>query len=475
VPANPYDEIAYATFPRLVTHPDRMAAVGTFFGMCPAPVTGCRVLEIACGNGNNLIPMAYGLPGSDFTGMDLAEQPIAAGQRVIRDLGLGNIRLMAADLMEFGEDAGEFDYIIAHGLYSWVPQPVRERLMAVCRRLLAERGIAFISFNAYPGRHVRMMLREMMLSHTRDIQDPLTRVREARSFLELLQRSKVLSQAWAEVIEAEIRTVLSHGEGGLAHDDLGEVNDAFWFRDFAAHAHRHRLQYLGESDFTEMFDHNSALPWLANDVIEREQYLDFLKFRRFRQTMLCREEVKLDRDPPRAVMERFLFSSPARKLESGQIEGLRGIRISSSHTAVGGVAEALGETYPLPLCFEELVPYAGNRGTLAEVMHSLVTGGFADMHTFDFPCEDTVTEKPKASRLVRYQAAESRYVTSAAHHIIELDEVGRLLMPLLDGTRTIADIARALARLAGAPAPGDIEKHLPASLEWFARQGLLEG
>ncbi len=474
MPANPYDAIPYATFPRLETHPDRLATVGTLFGMTPAPVTRCRVLEIGCGTGNNLIPMAYWLPGSSFTGIDLAAEPIAAGLRAIASLRLGNIALREGDLRDLGPADGEFDYILAHGIYSWVPQEVRDRLLGACRELLAPQGIAFISYNAYPGRHVRIMLREMMFYHARNCADTASRIREARWFLEFFRKSRVLAQAWAEVLEGEAKTLLEHGEGGLFHDDLADINESFYFRDFAEHARRHRLQYLGEASLHEMFDHNAALDWLKDDLLEREQYLDFLKLRRFRQTLLCREEIALDRRPGPALMQRFLFSAPARTVEGGQIEGLRGIRISSAHEAVGRVAAALGETYPLPLSFEELAPYAGEHGALGEILFALVTGGFANLHVHDFPCEDTVTAHPRASRLALYQGMGSRYVTSACHHVIELDEIGRRLLPLLDGAHTHQDIARALAAGSGAM-PEQILEHLPRSLEWFAREGLLEG
>src|ERR1041385_1997312 len=99
-PLNPYDEVPHVTRPSNETHPDRLATVGTLFGMQPAPLTGCRVLEIGCGDGSNLIPMAFHLPGSRFVGVDLAAGAIARGQKVIEDLGLTNIMLVAADLRE---------------------------------------------------------------------------------------------------------------------------------------------------------------------------------------------------------------------------------------------------------------------------------------------------------------------------------------------------------------------------------------
>jgi SAM-dependent methyltransferase len=475
VSVNPYDRIPYSTLARQKTHPDRLASVAALFGMKPAPVSDCRVLEIGCGTGNNLIPMAYWLPRSRFVGIDLAEEPIAVGRRAVKEIGLNNISLRAADLCAFGSDAGTFDFIIAHGVYSWVPQAVRDRLMEVCRDLLNPQGVAFISYNAYPGRHFRLMLREMLLYHTRNSADDGARIREGRAFLELLQNSHILSREWAELLETEVKALLKHEGGGLFHDDLASINDSVYFRDFAAHAAPYGLQYLGEADLEEMFDHNRALPWLKDDVLEREQYLDFLKLRRFRQTLLCHEAVALERDLDPAIMERFHFSAPGKEIEGGQLEGLHGIRISALQDSVRRVALAMGEIYPLPASFDELLPYAGDRSALGEIMLALVTGGFADLHVHDFPCADTVSEKPRASRLVRYELKHSPYVTSVAHHMIQLGEIDRYLLPLVDGTRTQLEIARELAAMAGAPGTEEIMEHLPKSLEWFAREGLLEG
>jgi SAM-dependent methyltransferase len=233
--------------------------------------------------------MAYSLPESRFLGIDLASEPIAAGQESIDALELGNIKLLAGDLRDLGADYDEFDYIIAQGLYSWVPPDVRDSLMALCRERLTPQGVAFISYNVYPGRHVRQMLREMMLYHTRHATGPVERVREARWFVEFLQNGGLLSQKWQTFLDHELDFLKTRPDDALYHDDLADYNDSVYFRDFAAHAGRHRLQYLGEADPMEMFDHGNRLAWLQDDVLEREQYLDFLRLRRYRKTLVCRD------------------------------------------------------------------------------------------------------------------------------------------------------------------------------------------
>ncbi len=156
-----YDEVEYPgqVFPQ--THPDRLATLATVFGLSPAPPERCRVLEVGCGDAGNLIPIAMGAPGTECIGFDLSATAIAKGQAIANELGLTNIKLSQADLMAYHPD-GKFDYIIAHGFMSWVPPPVQERLLQLCRESLAPQGVAMISYNTLPGFHLRRMLREMM-------------------------------------------------------------------------------------------------------------------------------------------------------------------------------------------------------------------------------------------------------------------------------------------------------------------------
>jgi SAM-dependent methyltransferase len=418
--------------------------------MTPAPVTACRVLEIGCGNGANLIPLAYHLPESRFTGIDLAAAPVGAACATAGELGLSNIDLRVADLRDLGAEMGEFDYILAHGLYSWIPADVRDRLLAVCRERLAPEGVAFVSYNVYPGRYPRQMIREILLYHTRGLEDPAERIVEARRLLEKLDHP-------------EAKSLMEQGDDSLFHDDLAPINDPVWFREFAGHAQRHRLQYLGEADSHKTFD--PAMPLVpAAEVLEREQYVDFLKLRRFRQTLLCHEGIALDRAAGAGRMDEFLFS-----------ENKGGQGISSNEEAVEAVVQALHDTAPLPVRFEELIPYAGNSGLLREILFVLLRAGCVNLHVHDFPCQETVTERPRASRLVRYQAAGEGNVTSACHIPVELDVIARHLVRLLDGTRTHEEIACELAAVEGAPGLENVRRHLPGSLDWLARLALLEG
>src|SRR6202035_5898741 len=153
-------------------------------GMEPAQVDRCRVLELGCGVGSNLIGMASQLSGSEFIGLDLAGRPIASGQSWVKEIGLRNITLHPMDLCEASpERFGRFDFIIAHGLYSWVPQHVRKRILAICREMLNPQGVAYVSYNAYPGNHLRDLVRGMIRVPPAGVVDASGAARQARGLV----------------------------------------------------------------------------------------------------------------------------------------------------------------------------------------------------------------------------------------------------------------------------------------------------
>src|SRR5436190_7654189 len=146
----PYDVVMYPGRAYHEAHPDRLSTMAALYGMSPAPAARCRVLELGCGFGGNLIPMAYQYPESQFLGIDLSGRSIAHGQGIVAELGLKNLELKHGDVMEISAAAGEFDYILAHGVYAWVPDPVREKIMSIFKENLAPQGVAYVSYNCHP-------------------------------------------------------------------------------------------------------------------------------------------------------------------------------------------------------------------------------------------------------------------------------------------------------------------------------------
>jgi 2-polyprenyl-3-methyl-5-hydroxy-6-metoxy-1,4-benzoquinol methylase len=155
-----YDEVPYESHPYPQTHPSRLAAVATLFGLRPPAVETARVLELGCAAGGNLTPVAEAFPKATLLGVDASARQIGDGQRFVERLGLSNLTLKHANILDLGPDLGTFDYIICHGVFSWVQTPVQEKILDICAKHLSPSGIAYISYNTYPGWHMRGMIRD---------------------------------------------------------------------------------------------------------------------------------------------------------------------------------------------------------------------------------------------------------------------------------------------------------------------------
>ena len=363
------------------THPDRMATIATLYGMTPVPIKACRVLELGCGDGTNVISMAYALPESTFVGIDSASRPISEGNHAITQLGLKNVRLVRCDIADFGANAGLFDYIIAHGVYSWVPAPVRDQLLTICRNNLSQNGIAYVSYNTYPGCHIRDMTREMMLFHVRALSSATDKIAQGRALLKFLATSKKQPDVYRMLLQKELETAMERSEAVLYHDDFSPISQAVYFHEFLAHAERHRLQFLGEAKFNEMQpgdytpDALGALQELENDVTAREQYLDFLMCRRFRRTLLCRDEVPLDHKLRADVITNLYAAADLQPVSMSvdvqspvieEFRGQKGASIQTNRPLEKAALLHLSRCWPEPVHFTQLLAAARNSISAAQ-------------------------------------------------------------------------------------------------------------
>jgi SAM-dependent methyltransferase len=248
--AGAYEEFSYPGFAYAATHPSRLQVLGELFGLAPAPAVSCRVLELGCGDGGNILAMAQALPGARLLGIDLAAGAIARGVQLIEQAGLENVQLLCADLEQLPRDIGSFDYIVAHGVYSWVPPSARSALLACCRRHLNPAGIAFVSYNAYPGSHLRDMARDILRHHVRNIEGPQQRLAAAH---ELMQTLVAIEEPtpYARVLREQMQRMLRFSDALLLHDDLAEISTPFYFHEFIAQAETHGLAFLSEADLFE--------------------------------------------------------------------------------------------------------------------------------------------------------------------------------------------------------------------------------
>lgn len=502
-----YDLAPYPDFVIPDTHPDRLATLSTLLGMNPAPVRRCRVLEIGCAAGMNLMAMASVLPHSTFTGVDLSAVQIEAGQTHRAALGLDNVTLHHMNFTDLPEDIGEFDYIIAHGVYSWVPPAEREALLAICRRLLAPQGIAYISYNTYPGWHLYDGIRHTLRYHTRRLTLPAYRLEAGVEFLnfltEMVNRYEVMQPVFGEVYRRLLlkqRALLPERTPSvIVHEELGEFNTPLYFHEFMEHASTHHLQFVCEARFSLTSQLGSptiqeAIQHYATSVVEAEQYLDFFYCRAFRSTLLAHDTVTLNRTiTPERLFGLWLYT-PATLRESEaddhtpllELHGADNSLFRVSHPLTQAALRHLVAMKPQAVAFEELLAAARAQtgGALFEadsqeeqalflathlMQASTYSPHLLELHAFSPAPVSAPSEKPVAAAVARLQAARGQALSNLWHQPVTLDTVQKTLLQLLDGSRDSAALESLMASEAeNAP-------NIPALLQSLAAAALLVG
>jgi SAM-dependent methyltransferase len=490
-PGSAYEQLSYPGYAYTATHPARLEPIGRLFGLDPAPAASCRVLELGCGDGGNALSIAQTLPGAWVLGIDAAAGAVERGSELARAAGLGNVELRQGDFESLSGDGelGSFDYVLAHGVYSWIPPAARVALLSCVRRCLAPHGIAFVSYNAYPGSYLRDMARDVLRYHVRGVEDPQARLAAAH---ELMQTIVAIEEPtpYARVLREQTERMLRASPALLFHDDLAEVSTPFYFHEFVEHAAGHRLRFLSEANLFEsqMRDVPESaerlIVALPDDALVREQYLDFFKNRMFRQTLLCHATMPVRRELDDTQLERCAISSPATVAPVGEpapdgeetFVTPEGFSMTTSEPLVRGAMHALADAWPAAPSFSSLlaracaaageeIPAEVVAGRLRDVLLQAYLARIVHLHGCAPPVSARPEALPCASPLARTQILGGPIVSSLVHANLQLgDELETALLGLLDGTRDAPALAAALGR-----SQADVE----AALARFASVGLL--
>jgi SAM-dependent methyltransferase/methyltransferase-like protein len=488
-----------------------LATIATLFGMKPPEVRGVRVLEVGCGRGENLIPMAAGLPEGRFLGIDLSERQVGEGRATIVAVGLENIELRRMNVLDAGPELGTFDYIICHGVYSWVAPDVQQKILSTVATNLAPDGVAFVSYNIYPGWHVYDILRDAMLEHIGGEADPREGIRKAREFLGfLLQFDAAPETAYTKMLREHLESLLRHHDSYLCHDFLEAVNQPLYYHQFLERIAAEGLKAVADAEFSRMAcvapkSLRAALGRGSQDPARQEGYLDLLRGRGLRRTLLCHGEVELLSMPSESTVERL---QAAAKVVPGSLtpalsasvfetfQNWLNQAITIDHPVIKAALIVLGEHYPAALPFGDLwgaamarLSGAGlavsaygepERRRLRAFLLRSYSGGWLELHSHTIPVVREPGGRPATTPLARHQARSGGPVANLRHEPLDLPRFDRHLLGLLDGARTHDELADALDALvtegqltirASDPRPTDAESRRAIIAESL-RQGL---
>ena len=326
-----YKELGYKSYPFPFTTSAYLEAYGALVGLNTPPAKTARVLELGATYGGNIISQAVFNPEATFVGIELSQDQVEKGNQIISDAKLDNVSLIQGNILNFEESMGTFDYIIAHGFYSWISDEMKDKLLNIISSHLADNGIAYVSYNTYPGWHTMEEVRQLMLFANRGY-DELTHKEK------VLRGKTVGSLVGAQILNYDnlkernskflgaLRSVMQKDDYYVGHDHLEPHNDPCYFYQFNDHLKAHNLTYVCDADLTlsmvRTYDDSIAdkLEKLApNSQADQEQYLDFMLDTTFRKSIICKESAakdisydvanpdKVNTVPVRSIVNSFVF------------------------------------------------------------------------------------------------------------------------------------------------------------------------
>jgi len=454
--------------------PNHLSVFAYLLGLEPAPVEQSRILEIHCGSGMHLLPLAEQWPNSRFTGIDPHPARVAEAQAAAEALGLRNIEFLNLTPENWDQWKGQVDYLIARRVFSWVAGPARTGLLALAGRVLAPEGIASISYNTDPGWHLRRMARELAQQQQAGRSDPREQLARTRAFLnDLRERLPNPGGAYEHAIRAEAEKLAAQEDDEAYQDLLGEICVPILFQEFLEQIEPHGLQYLTESVFVDPLA-EAVRPAVRQTLrqtrgpLDYEQEFDFLFGRDVRHSLLIRARPAIRREPdPKRVGDLWIVCPAvpqqsllvARDDKPLEFAFPNGTRLTLTWPWAKAALVLLGQSYPRPVHTSEIfdmLPLVDFCSTPMELpsaleLHRFLLGLFgmnvAQLQTWPWTTDHRrgFGDRPQVRPVARYQAARGWPMTNHLHEPVRLrDPLAGRLIGLLDGTRDLPTLVAAL-------------------------------
>ncbi len=476
-----YDDLPYKCLPIPCTAPEQLAIASLLHGgPCPT-FEGARVLEIGCGDGANLLPLAFFRPDCKFVGVDMSVVQIADARRSAEHLALHNTTLHAADILDVGPTLGQFDYIVAHGVMSWVPDLVRDGILAFCREHLADDGLLYLSYNTYPGWLIRGVVRRSMLSPIASGESLHQMADEARRHATAMRHEvERVPHPYAQLLGRELAFAEASDESIVVHDYLAEHNRAYWFQEFASLTASFGFRYLAEAPFTQRDyrippELREAARAMRNDPLMVEELIDVLWYRQHRSSLFCRHAAPSASPSGDVPFDRIVVAAAVKprsqtvQLAPDVDETFDGLLEPDAAIALGdplgkATLSTLAAIWPRGLGWRQLVTQSIERvrasglevpdQAVADLQAQLVAlhaMGHVNLRLRPLLLPQVSSDRPAVIPLTRWEAERRSLITTPTHQRVSLASIDRLIVAHLTGAHTPGEITAAVVAKLRAP------------------------
>jgi SAM-dependent methyltransferase/methyltransferase-like protein len=444
-----YETLPYPSMPFAYSQPSHLEALACLYGFDAPAANQARVLELGCASGGNIVPLAKRFPRASFLGIDLSRRHIEVGRRRIDAVNAANIELRQVDLTGISL-AEKFDYVICHGVFSWVPRKAQDAILRICNESLAANGIAAISYNVLPGWHLRRIVREICLHYVGGLETPHDRVAQARHVLDLTAKLSSQSAPYGLLLRNEAERMARMPAAYISGEFLTEDNLPCYFHEFIDRAAQNELGYLCEGDLASSISEillpeaESRIHGLVGSTpLALEQYKDFVTGRTFRRSILIRTE-KIATVQPKPSPDRLRNLHVASHLDlahenDGQgpvYKDAQGRVVTAKDPAVSQALSRLAKAYPSTLSVKDLIDSRSGaaEARICDALFKLISTGQAAVSAVPQVVGGSTDERPRAWSVARAEAAERQpWITSLQHEAVPSHPITRFLLPYLDG------------------------------------------
>jgi SAM-dependent methyltransferase len=455
---NPYDEVPYRGRIHPVTAPLHLALSSLCHAGPAPPIDRYRVMELGCGDGANLIPLAFYSPDCDFIGVDSSLRQIRSARETVDALELTNIRFEQQDVRDLDPNGyGSFDYILAHGLFSWIPDDARRAVLFFCQTHLSSTGLAYICYNAMPGWAIRGLLRDILLRSQRIRETPIDGQAEAALALirELHEDLPSREYAFGDLLAREFEYLESATPFYIQHEYLAEENHPFWLRDFVNLAAEFGLDYVANAQFCKPDGRlpqglPQKLALRPLNRVEQEERIDLLCQRTLHASILCRKDAPRRQVTRRQLLDEVFIacdlsaSSDPFQLADGVVEAFEGssrVEITLEEPITKAAVLILSAAWPMGLTFETVLNRAeqmlkengfplqnDGRETLAEEISELLSLGEITWRLKEPISMAALSRRPHAHALAKFEAAKNHVLTTPHHLSLPLEPAALALI-----------------------------------------------
>lgn len=457
-----YDAVPYTSYPSTLTQPNRLGSLARLFGLSPELPEQARILELGCAGGGNILPLASLYPAAELVGIDLSQDHIDQGLEVARKLQLKNIQLKQGSIEELDRTWGEFDYILCHGVFSWVSEKVRNKILEVFAQNLKPGGVAYLDYNTFPGWHSRGLIRDMMLyhvegsKHAQGTGDPETQVVQGAQFVDFIANHvEGPDVPYKRVLQKEVEYLRDKPSHYIFHEYFEEENKAFYFHEIHALAQSAGLEYICDSRIESMSlsdlepEARQGLQRIAQNRVRFEQYLDYIRNVSFRRSLFTKgAQVR-----PNEFLEHLphlFFGTNIQDIrehdENMYVRSLQRQERGIADCIMKCILRTLFNERPKIFSYADL--YNQLRGGLPELQPSeygskLIEGflhSLVELHYSVRPVPATPPPFPKGFSLGQLQAESGSIVSTAWHTTVQLSELERVVLLKLNGNNSKADL-----------------------------------